>query len=228
MAGCAGCTGRTNAGVIDEGGTRDRGAIDGGGDIATRWRQEGEGPAVVFVHGIPTGPELWRHVLPRVDGAFEPVFSGFVRLGHDRSDVAAGWVAHHWSHYATHGPAASFVRQVRSLRTADTLAVADTLATRGVPARVVWGAADRFQKLRYGERLAADLAAPLASRRSPTLRARGPSRAGGHRRGRGGSRRRFQAVTPVRRRDGGGETVSPSGQSPFATARGGKEREVHP
>lgn len=30
-----------------------------------------------------------------------------------------------------------------------------------VPARVVWGGADRFQKLRYGERLAGDLAAPL-------------------------------------------------------------------
>ncbi len=233
------------------------------GDITMRWREEGEGPAVVFVHGIPTGPDLWRHVLPRVDGArrlawemvgyagsipeaagrdisvarqaeylldwldaigveravlvghdlgggvaqiaavrspsrcaglvlvnsiaydswpipsvkamraaggvvarlpdaaFEPVFSGFVRLGHDRSDVAAESVARHWSHYATHGAAASFVRQVRSLRTADTLAVADNLVTLRVPARVVWGAADRFQKLRYGERLAADLAAPL-------------------------------------------------------------------
>lgn len=249
--------------VIDEGGTVTEVRSTVVGDITMRWREEGEGPAVVFVHGIPTGPDLWRHVLPRVDGArrlawemvgyagsipeaagrdisvarqaqylldwldaigveravlvghdlgggvaqiaavgspsrcaglvlvnsiaydswpipsvkamraaggvvarlpdaaFEPVFSGFVRLGHDRSDVAAESVAHHWSHYATHGAAASFVRQVRSLRTADTLAVADTLATLRVPARVVWGVADRFQKLRYGERLAADLAAPL-------------------------------------------------------------------
>lgn len=30
-----------------------------------------------------------------------------------------------------------------------------------VPAHVVWGAADRFQKLRYGERLARDLGARL-------------------------------------------------------------------
>lgn len=28
------------------------------GDITMRWLEEGEGPAVVFVHGIPTGPEL--------------------------------------------------------------------------------------------------------------------------------------------------------------------------
>ena len=32
---------------------------------------------------------------------------------------------------------------------------------RSLPARVVWGATDRFQKLHYGERLAADLHAPL-------------------------------------------------------------------
>ncbi len=38
------------------------------GDITMRWVEEGEGPTVVFVHGIPTGPELWRHVLPRLAG----------------------------------------------------------------------------------------------------------------------------------------------------------------
>jgi len=231
--------------------------------ITMRWLEQGQGPAVVFVHGIPTGPELWRSVLPRLDGArrlvwemvgyagsipqgvgldisvarqadylvawldaigveravlvghdlgggvvqiaavrspsrcaglvlvnsiaydswpipsvkamrtaaalvarlpraaFKPVFSGFVRLGHDRADVARDSVARHWAPYADHGAAAAFVRQIRSLRTADTLAVADALSGLRVPARVVWGAADRFQKLRYGERLASDLAAPL-------------------------------------------------------------------
>lgn len=231
--------------------------------MAMRWLEEGEGPAVVFVHGIPTGPELWRHVLPRLAGtrrlawemvgyagsipegagadisvaaqadhllawldamgieqavlvghdlgggvaqiaavrapsrcaglvlvnsiaydswpipsvrairgaagivarlplrAFRPVFAGFVRLGHDRTDVARESVGVHWGPYAAHGGAAAFVRQVRSLRTADTLAVADALPGLGVPARVVWGAADRFQKLHYGERLAHDLGASL-------------------------------------------------------------------
>ncbi len=33
------------------------------------WHEHGDGVPVVFVHGIPTGPELWRHVIPRVDGA---------------------------------------------------------------------------------------------------------------------------------------------------------------
>lgn len=32
-----------------------------------------------------------------------------------------------------------------------------------MPSRAVWGAADRFQDLRYGERLTADLGAPLLS-----------------------------------------------------------------
>ncbi len=94
-------------------------------------------------------------------GVFRPMLAGFVRLGHDRADIASESFTYHWRPYAEHGGASAFVRQIRSLRTVDTLAVAQGLATLPVPARVVWGAADRFQKLRYGERLAADLAAPL-------------------------------------------------------------------
>ena len=37
--------------------------------IRMRWIEEGEGFPVVLIHGIPTSPELWRHVLPRVRGA---------------------------------------------------------------------------------------------------------------------------------------------------------------
>lgn len=36
-----------------------------------------------------------------------------------------------------------------------------TCPSWGVPARVVWGTADRFQKVGYGERLASDLATVL-------------------------------------------------------------------
>lgn len=39
----------------------------------------------------------------------------------------------------------------------DTLAVADRLSSLKVPARVVWGTADKFQTIAYGERLARDL-----------------------------------------------------------------------
>ncbi|MFG6504760.1 MULTISPECIES: alpha/beta hydrolase [Sulfitobacter] len=43
----------------------------------------------------------------------------------------------------------------------DTKAIADKLPTLNIPARIVWGAADDFQKIEYGERLAKDLNAPL-------------------------------------------------------------------
>lgn len=45
--------------------------------------------------------------------------------------------------------------------TQDTLEIADRLRGLRVPAAVVWGAADRFQKVEYGRRVAADLGARL-------------------------------------------------------------------
>lgn len=227
------------------------------------WHEQGEGVPVVLVHGIPTGPELWRHVAPLVADArclafemlgyagsiplgegrdisvaaqaarllrwldalgidravlvghdlgggvvqiaavtdprrcaglvlsnaiayeswpipsvkamraagtivermpaplFRPTFSAFIALGHDHRRGGAESRDVHWGPYEQHGAAPAFVRQIRSLRTEDTLAIADRLPTLHVPARVVWGAADRFQKLRYGERLARDLRAQL-------------------------------------------------------------------
>jgi pimeloyl-ACP methyl ester carboxylesterase len=92
---------------------------------------------------------------------FRPVFAGFLRLGHDDGSVARESIAAHWAPYADAGGAPGFVRQIRSLRTEDTLAVADRLPTLRVPARVVWGAADQFQKVRFGERLSRDLGVPL-------------------------------------------------------------------
>lgn len=38
-------------------------------DIPMRWHETGDGTPVVFIHGIPTGPDLWRHVLPKIKGA---------------------------------------------------------------------------------------------------------------------------------------------------------------
>lgn len=39
-------------------------------DLNMRWLEGGgEGIPVVLVHGIPTSPELWRHVMPRIRGA---------------------------------------------------------------------------------------------------------------------------------------------------------------
>jgi hypothetical protein len=53
------------------------------------------------------------------------------------------------------------IRQVRSLNVDDTLAIADQIPNLDVPARLVWGAADRFQKIGYGYRLAYELGASI-------------------------------------------------------------------
>lgn len=231
--------------------------------IRMRWEETGEGFPVVLLHGIPTSPALWRHVVPRLEGvralawemvgygasipegrgrdisvarqaeylaawmaevkvegavaaghdlgggvaqiaavrnpgmfsgllltnsigydswpipeakamramgglvgrlpaaAFRLIFGSFLRMGHDDRGVASESIDVHWRHYAAHDAAADFIRQVRSLDVRDTLAVSDRLPTLGLPARVVWGEADRFQKVRYGEAFARDLGTSL-------------------------------------------------------------------
>ena len=92
---------------------------------------------------------------------FRRVHAAFIASGHDDPARARESAAVHWRGYDHRDGAAMFVRQIRSLRTADTLEVAPRLRDLRLPAAVVWGAADRFQKLAYGERLAADLNAEL-------------------------------------------------------------------
>ncbi|HEX2028949.1 MAG TPA: alpha/beta hydrolase [Nitriliruptorales bacterium] len=232
--------------------------IDG---VPIRWEAAGDGPPVVLLHGIPTGPDLWRHVTPRLQGvrvlAFEMVGYGqsipagegrdisvaaqaryvgtwldhlgierAVLVGHDlgggvaqiaavhRPERCAGLVltnsiaydswpipsvkllratapvaAHapnavlkavlavmfarghddlrlareslevHHRHYARRGGAAALARQVTALDVRDTLSVAERLTSLDMPAQIVWGVADQFQKPEYGERLARDLGA---------------------------------------------------------------------
>jgi pimeloyl-ACP methyl ester carboxylesterase len=91
------------------------------------------------------------------ESVFKPIYSGFLRLGHDDQEVAAESIELHWRHYAEHDAAEAFIRQVRSLNVQDTLAVRDDLPKLDVPARVVWGEADFFQKVRFGEFFARDL-----------------------------------------------------------------------
>ena len=73
------------------------------GGIRMRWEELGEGPSVVFVHGIPTSPRLWRHVMPRVRGralAWEMVgYGASIDEGRDRdisvskqADYLADWM----------------------------------------------------------------------------------------------------------------------------------------
>lgn len=233
--------------------------VDG---LTSRWIEHGSGLPVVLVHGIPTSPRLWRHVMPLVEGrslawemtgygtsipdgagvdlglsaqadrlvawldamgvdkpvlvghdlgggvaqiaavraperffglvltntvgydswpipsvkamartaallrhmpdvAIYPSFVQLLRRGHDNRGIARESIGVHWQHYASHGAAPSLMSQVTALDVGDTLAVADRLPGLRLPARVVWGEADQFQKLRYGERLAADLRTEL-------------------------------------------------------------------
>jgi len=95
------------------------------------------------------------------DIAMYPSFVQLLRRGHDNQTVARESIGEHWQYYVTHGAAASLMSQVTALDVADTVAVADHLPGLDLPARVVWGDADQFQKVRFGQRLAADLRTDL-------------------------------------------------------------------
>lgn len=95
------------------------------------------------------------------DAAFKQVFRTFLKRGHDDSTRAEEAINAHWPHYKLHDGAAAFVRQINALNVQDTKAIADVLPKLGIPARIIWGAADAFQKIEYGERFARDLSAPL-------------------------------------------------------------------
>jgi pimeloyl-ACP methyl ester carboxylesterase len=95
------------------------------------------------------------------DVAIYPSFVSLLRRGHDSAPNASDAIATHWPPYVRHGAAASLLRQVQALDVGDTVDVSPRLADLDVPARVVWGEADQFQKVSYGERLAAVLRTPL-------------------------------------------------------------------
>jgi pimeloyl-ACP methyl ester carboxylesterase len=231
--------------------------------INMRWEETGSGDPVILVHGIPTCPELWRDVAPRIkdsrviawempgygasipegethdisiakqadylvawmrdqgleravlaghdlgggvvqiaavrhpemvsglfltnaicydswpipmvkgiamagsilkyapDGSLHTLMKTMFSKGHETDAAADAAFEAHAPHYDRHGGAEAFVRQTRSLDDDDTKAISDQLPTLGIPARIVWGADDEFQKIEYGERLARDLKAPL-------------------------------------------------------------------
>jgi pimeloyl-ACP methyl ester carboxylesterase len=90
-----------------------------------------------------------------------PAFKALVARGHDDPAIVRESLALHLEPYRCHGGAAALAWQVRWLRTADTLQVADWQRDLQLPVRVVWGAADPFQRLPYGQRLAWDLRTEL-------------------------------------------------------------------
>ena len=95
------------------------------------------------------------------DGSFRQFLKLIFSKGHETEAAAEAAFDTHAPHYDRHGDAEAFVRQARSLDVNDTTAIADRLPSLSIPARIVWGAADEFQTIDYGERLADDLNAPL-------------------------------------------------------------------
>ena len=89
--------------------------------------------------------------------ALRPGLAVLLARGHDDFGRAREALGVHYRPYADHGGGAAMARQVDALDVRDTLAVQDRLPSLQVPARVVWGVADAFQKVEYGERFARDL-----------------------------------------------------------------------
>ncbi len=112
-------------------------------------------PSVAAMQRMPA----FAHRLP--NAAIYPMLASLLWRGHDNTEMARESIRLHWRPYAEHGAAPSILRQTSALRTRDTQAVASRLPQLDVPATVVWGAADQFQKVSYGERLALDLGADL-------------------------------------------------------------------
>jgi pimeloyl-ACP methyl ester carboxylesterase len=110
------------------------------------------------VKAMQRAAPVLRH-LPEI--ALYPSFVQLIHRGHDDRARALESIGVHWQHYVAHGAARNLMRQVGALRVEDTLAVSDQLPSLDLPARVMWGDADRFQKVEYGRRLAADLGTTL-------------------------------------------------------------------
>ena len=89
--------------------------------------------------------------------ALRPSLAVLLVRGHDDLSMARQSLGVHYRPYAEHGGGAAMARQVSALDVRDTLAVQDRIATLTMPARIVWGVADQFQKIEYGERFARDL-----------------------------------------------------------------------
>lgn len=110
------------------------------------------------VSAMKRSAPLMRH-LP--DPLFKALLKSLFYRGHDDPAKAKNAYRTHAPLYLAQRGAASLIAQVEQLHVTDTLAIAKQLPTLRIPARIVWGAADQFQKLEYGMRFARDLNAPL-------------------------------------------------------------------
>jgi pimeloyl-ACP methyl ester carboxylesterase len=63
------------------------------GDAAVHWRQEGSGPAVVFLHGFPLSGETWSGVVARLRDRFTCWAPDLIGLGESRSESDADYAS---------------------------------------------------------------------------------------------------------------------------------------
>jgi pimeloyl-ACP methyl ester carboxylesterase len=110
------------------------------------------------VSAMKAGAPVMRH-LPKP--LFKLLLMNLFYRGHDTKEQALEAFRVHAPNYLAKGGAGALIRQIEHLKTSDTLAVADRLPQLNIPARIVWGDGDQFQKIRFGERFSRDLRAPL-------------------------------------------------------------------
>lgn len=110
---------------------------------------------IASLKALRAGGALFAHLpLELLQLSFAPLFY----RGHSSRQFARLCLSVHAQPYRRHDGSRALIRQARSLDVGDTLAVQDSLLQlREMPARVVWGAADPFQAVRYGHRFARDL-----------------------------------------------------------------------
>ncbi|WP_045388638.1 alpha/beta fold hydrolase [Falsirhodobacter sp. alg1] len=113
---------------------------------------------VPMIKGVSMAGSILKHA---PDGSLHQLLKMMFKQGHETETAAEAAFAAHAPHYDRHGGAEAFVWQARSLEVEDTQSIADQLPLLNIPTRIVWGVADDFQKIEYGERLARDLKAPL-------------------------------------------------------------------
>ncbi|OSP53979.1 alpha/beta fold hydrolase [Pseudoruegeria sp. SK021] len=113
---------------------------------------------VPLIKGIAAAGSILKHA---PDGSLHQLLKMMFSKGHVTDAAADAALTTHAPHYDQNGGAEAFVRQAQSLNVNDTKSIAGQLPNLGIPARIVWGADDDFQKIEFSERLAADLKAPL-------------------------------------------------------------------
>ena len=95
------------------------------------------------------------------NAVIKTLVKGMFRRGHTDATGAIESFWEHWPYYEKTDAGAALVRQVEALNAQDTVQITNQLSQLEMPARIVWGASDPFQRLEYAHRLSTMIRAPL-------------------------------------------------------------------